>query len=443
MSFYRKYELAKLIDNGETKTFRASEIATGRLVFLHLLSGMDSRRQTSLLQRLRAASTPDVLEMDDSFEAPYVVTEILEPFSGLEKWLESLTRPSAPGPSPTRGGIGDAGPKLGSPEAVLGPAPPLPLPVQVAVAPPPPPSPPPPPTLSEPPPGDFTRMFLHGGPGVVEVPPAKLTGDTQPSVPPPVLPSSAKPAPDPHAFTRMFLDTDIPSSTPAAPVAAPPAPQPPPAAGNNLGEFTRMFVANTPQPDAPLPPPPRSSVPADEFARMFGEPASQGRPPAQNPQPTPTAPSVDQSEFTRFFQSPIEASPIPVEEIERGEIAPPTPAPHAKPFRGPGEFTVRFGSNSPIAEPARPAQAPMFSGGDASALFGGQQQALGNPPAADQGPSEFTRVFKSPQREGAPAVVAPPANVAPPPPPPVPRPSIPPVLIAVLSILFVSCLIAA
>ena len=69
MSFYRKYELAKLIDNGETKTFRASEITTGKLVFLHLLSGMDARRQASLLQRLRASSRPEVLETDDSLEA--------------------------------------------------------------------------------------------------------------------------------------------------------------------------------------------------------------------------------------------------------------------------------------------------------------------------------------------------------------------------------------
>ena len=84
----------------------------------------------------------------------------------------------------------------------------------------------------------------------------------------------------------------------------------------------------------------------------------------------------------------------------------------------------------------------MFSGGDASAIFGGQQQALENPPAAE-GPSEFTRVFKSPPRESEAGAVAPQPNVAPTPPPPAPRPGIPPVVIAILGVLFFACLIAA
>ena len=38
MSFYKKYELDRLIADGEAKTFRAVENATGRVVFLHLFN---------------------------------------------------------------------------------------------------------------------------------------------------------------------------------------------------------------------------------------------------------------------------------------------------------------------------------------------------------------------------------------------------------------------
>ena len=38
MSFYRRYELERLIADGEAKTFRAVETATGRAVWLHIFN---------------------------------------------------------------------------------------------------------------------------------------------------------------------------------------------------------------------------------------------------------------------------------------------------------------------------------------------------------------------------------------------------------------------
>ena len=53
MSFYHRYELVKLVRNGEPKSFQAREIQSGRNVLLHLWSMTEQGRQSPVLARLR------------------------------------------------------------------------------------------------------------------------------------------------------------------------------------------------------------------------------------------------------------------------------------------------------------------------------------------------------------------------------------------------------
>ena len=97
MSIDRQYELLGLITKGPTKTFKAKEIASGRLVFLHLFEAQSDRgAQDSLLEKLNfLVLTPPssgpfpVLDIVNSSEPRYVVTEVLEPFTNLETWVET------------------------------------------------------------------------------------------------------------------------------------------------------------------------------------------------------------------------------------------------------------------------------------------------------------------------------------------------------------------
>ena len=88
MSFFQKYELLRLLHEGEAKTFKALERATGRQVLFHMLTG-DQRKPGSLLekvQRLRGA--PGLIEIGEFANSPYVVTEYSERFTKLSEWLE-------------------------------------------------------------------------------------------------------------------------------------------------------------------------------------------------------------------------------------------------------------------------------------------------------------------------------------------------------------------
>ena len=100
MSIDRQYELLGLIGKGPTKTFKATEIATDRLVFLHLFDAQSDRSaQDSLLEKLNfLVLTPPssgllpILDVVSSGEPRYVVTEVLEPFTNLETWVEAQYR---------------------------------------------------------------------------------------------------------------------------------------------------------------------------------------------------------------------------------------------------------------------------------------------------------------------------------------------------------------
>ncbi|MCU0245556.1 MAG: hypothetical protein MUC42_03220 [Bryobacter sp.] len=188
-----------------------------------------------------------------------------------------------------------------------------------------------------------------------------------------------------------------------------PAPPPPQQAA---GEFTRMFSPTAPEekaaPEAAPAPPP------GEFTRLF---TAASPPPPTLPEkpapgliavpPSPPPPASERSgEFTRFFGSPYAAHPLPVEQLERGTVAPPPPPPAEKPFQGPSDFTIQFGSQksgAPAAPP--PAHSPLDA--PATGLFARPEYAAPEPllPAeTPAGPSEFTRVIRGfdPQAGDAP-----------------------------------------
>ncbi len=165
---------------------------------------------------------------------------------------------------------------------------------------------------------------------------------------------------------------------------------PPPGSG-----FTELF-------GGPVQPP---SSPSAGAGPAFGTPPqSYGAP--QSPQAQPK-----ESEFEKFFASPFGASPMPIEQIEQGRMAPPSPAPSAKPFRGPGEFTLQFGRDA--VQPQQPSgpelsysppptpQARMSSG--ATGLFSSPTPdygPAGGGPAERSGPGEFTRIIQGPPKSG-------------------------------------------
>ena len=100
MSLPTKYELEKLVYDGPTKTFKAKQIATGDEVYLHLLSeDGDALEQGKLLEKVRSLGelsrslgSHAVIEVGDVGETPYVATEVLASFRGLEAWVEEEYR---------------------------------------------------------------------------------------------------------------------------------------------------------------------------------------------------------------------------------------------------------------------------------------------------------------------------------------------------------------
>lgn len=374
MSFYSRYELVKLVRNGEPKSFQAREIQTGRSVLLHLWGMGDESRRSPLLLRLRDQMRMDpgalmgiVIEVQESAEPPYVVTSMDDGFTTLEEWIHG---------------------KLD------GAAEPPPLP-----APPPPPSVPAP----KPEPGEFTRMF-SGSPAAEPV---------APSVPqaPPAAPKS-----EPGEFTRLFdkpLGGAEPPKTPPLPAPAPMTPAQPvapaPQAPHEPGEFTRMFGGPVAQPVSPAAQPPFQPQPSapppavpqpPQYRPLVNEtpraPAPQ--PPTYRPQPPAAS---QEGDFAKFFGSPLGANPLPVEEIERGVVPPPPSDPASRPFSGPSDFTIQFGkdqqSAAPGQPPAPPAHSPVQAGATGLFMRSEQENMLPHAqPARPAGPSEFTRVLRGP-----------------------------------------------
>src|SRR5579884_3891548 len=91
MSFYMRYELARLIREDEAKTFAGVQRDTGRKVFLHMISDTAAQLESSgLAELIRGAERSGViLESGDFAGTRYLVTAPIEPFNGLRAWLSS------------------------------------------------------------------------------------------------------------------------------------------------------------------------------------------------------------------------------------------------------------------------------------------------------------------------------------------------------------------
>ncbi len=339
MSFYSKYELERLIADGEVKTFRAKENATGRPVLLHMFQSQGQDLLAGLKARLAQdprRPSPPLIELGEFAGAPYAVTEAFTPFRTLREWLER----------PAPAAASDEFEKLfGAPKPA---------------------TPPPAPQTQ----GEFTKFF-GSAPG--------------PSPPP------AAPAPQTQGeFTKFFGSAPGPSPPPAAPApqtqgeftkffGSAPGPSPPPAAPapQTPGEFTRMFGAAKP---AAVPPPAPSTPPLPEtgqFTRLFGSGpsgesidieqeqarAAQSAVPESRPFPKP-------SEFTRVFgpqQRGPQAPPRPLTIGSASGIfkAPSAPEPAKAPAENsPGEYTRLIGRPgdprpAPQAPPPPPPVTPV------------------------------------------------------------------------------------
>src|ERR1039458_3367986 len=282
MSFYKKYELQRLIADGEAKTFRAIENSTGRLVYLHLFNPSGQRLLAILKSKLGSVPGKPVaplLEIGEFAGSTYAVTLPIEPFSGLREWVALNLDTSDPK-------MAETSPLLLVPSqaapVVTTSVPPLVSETPVPPAPSPIPSPPvaAPPSLLTDQAGDFTRMF-------VAMPPAKENPAPPAAAPPSLLADKA------GEFTRMFVAVRPPKEKPMPPRATPPAAPAPPAAASLLadqrGEFTRIFDSGPPKTPAPSP----SAPAAGEFTRLFEDPPAP-------PLAAPSAAAQSQgSEFTK------------------------------------------------------------------------------------------------------------------------------------------------
>ncbi|MGO9894977.1 MAG: hypothetical protein ACLPX8_12285 [Bryobacteraceae bacterium] len=422
MSFYTRYELERLLADGEAKTFRAIESATGRIVFLHLFSP----RGQGLLAELKAKlvgpggkPAPPLVEIGEFAGSQYAVTEGREPFSGLREWLDR------------------------QPEAALPPGPALPR-----RAPEPGPSVPPaaskPPALLDDEPGEFTRLFPPSEPAAQPAEPVRPPAASQP----PALLDD-----EPGEFTKLFARSE-PAVQPAEPVRPPAASKPPALLDDASGEFHRQSQPSRPGETTPAraaaeeagdftrafgPAPPESSGGAKPPVRLAPTPPSPPPVPQRREVESPSAPAewvpADTGEFTKLFGSGLsgEAIDIAGEQARAARSA----ADESRPFRKAGEFTRIFGPGMGGEALAGPAPSASNSLNTASGLFGSSddaakpaQDALNAPrqPEQKSDPGEYTRIFGEKPEAPKPPEAAKPAAVA----LAAPKPKMQPAVIAVI-----------
>jgi len=236
VSFYDQFELLDLVRDDGVKSFRARELATGRMVEVHVFANSLAPISRALLHKLdklasadsaagpAGQSAPAILDRGDYEGTPYVVTLPLDGFSSLHEWVFAISNrtPADPG-DPDRLRLSGAGawrvtPPGGSP---------VPPPIPVA----------------EPAP----EPLLAGLSESDELIPTR-EATLRPTLRPPAVPEAVAPN------SASELPAEVPGAEmPAAeprlePVAAAPA-----RGGVALGEF-----ALASEPDE------------DEFARLFG-----------------------------------------------------------------------------------------------------------------------------------------------------------------------------
>ena len=429
MSFYKKYELDRLIADGEAKTFRAVENSTGRAVFLHLFNPSGQPMLAVLKSKLGGDTgrpVPPLIEVGEFAGNPYAVTEAIEPFHNLREWISANVTASNPLLKE------DSSPSLALPEETALPqsAPPPPSNQLLTDGPgefarshvPPPAAAPQVSDASD----EFGRMFeipkkertpVSPAPaGLVAEVPGEFTRIFEPSLPPPAPrpPTASLVTEERGEFTSLFQPPQQ-RSTPSPP----PAPRPPAASlvTEEPGEFTSLF--HPPQ-QRSTPSPPPAPVPENpgEFTnplqlspqRTPSAPAPPGNPrPALWPPPAPEA-SAETGQFTRLFGSRLPGEAIDIEK-EHANASLATP-PENRPFQAAGEFTRMFGPEG-AKGPSTPAgpEPPPFDHtstrlSSASGMFGDSEylakiaaEALSGGQPADSAPGEYTRFFDAPKQQ--------------------------------------------
>lgn len=293
MSFYKRYELARLIHEDEVKTFTGFQTSSRRPIYLHLFAVINSRPAIGRLMQMvkQAEAAGQVIEAGEFGGTYYVVTDPIDRFTTLRDYLEANP--------PTKSKAGPATPRPATAPPV---SPPLARPSQPPVRRTPPPVPFEPAPDPEAPAPSIFETWPAAGP-----PPAKVPGVPGPPPPGPRhAPLEAQSGLEVGEFTQLF-GLDKPA---ANPVAAPPA------------QWPRAAGPPQSQPPAPPPPPvppePPAAVPATPEARPFGRPGQITRMfgPAPggsaSPQPAPFEGSTQPiSDVSAIFGNPQAAPPPP------------------------------------------------------------------------------------------------------------------------------------
>lgn len=87
MNFFRKYELVRLLSEGEVKSFLAHERDTGRPVLFHMIQDAPPQAGWNELVA-KATRLPTVIEVGEFGGTTFVVTQPMDPFPGLRQWIE-------------------------------------------------------------------------------------------------------------------------------------------------------------------------------------------------------------------------------------------------------------------------------------------------------------------------------------------------------------------
>src|SRR5581483_4055960 len=122
MSFYKRYELARMIREGDVKTFSGFQAATRRPIYLHLFGDLASHPTLGRLWQMvkQAEEAGQVIEAGEFAETYYVVTDPIDKFTTLRDYLEANpptvkkkpsppAAPAAPPPIPVRPVSGSSG----------------------------------------------------------------------------------------------------------------------------------------------------------------------------------------------------------------------------------------------------------------------------------------------------------------------------------------------
>jgi hypothetical protein len=287
MSFYKRYELAKMVREGEVKTFSGFEIATRRPIYLHLFEDIASHPALSRLMQMvrQAEAAGQVIEVGEFGGTYYVVTDPFERFTSLRDYLEANP------PVAATSKAADPAPASSEPSRLRTPTPTPPKFPQADIRPLP-SATPAAPAESE------TVVFGRQGEGRSTASPIF---ETWPSPPTPIRSGSRNrtPAAEP---------VQLPPAATPRPLTQPPLPPIPPQAepqGLEVGDFTRLFSSEPPR--------------ANTFPLPFADSMQPGSEVSETLNSVPVRPDV-QAQSHDFPTAPLPA-------------APPLPAPSAKAAR--------------------------------------------------------------------------------------------------------------